>query len=129
MSAFIPAGHANPSSLAGKKILVVDDEAVICVDYLFQLRELGAKPQAFLPTNTAALSFLQTHSVDAVILDYRLQDGTSEPLIAWLREHKVPFVMISGWVEKMERQESEAPILQKPALKGDLWRALSRAIH
>jgi CheY-like chemotaxis protein len=100
--------------LAGKSILVVDDEAVIRVDYLFQLREIGARPQAFLPTNAAALTFLETHPVDAAILDYRLPDGTSEPLMAWLRDHQIPFVIISGWVEKMGPQTSAAPVLKSP---------------
>ena len=34
-------------SLVGKRILVIDDEPVICVDYWFQLREIGALPEAF----------------------------------------------------------------------------------
>ena len=120
----------NPTypSLVDKRILVVDDEAVICVDYRFQLLEIGASPEAFLPTNAAALSFLETHSVDAVILDYRLPDGTSEPLMAWLRDHQVPFVIVSGWVEKL-RQPTDAPVLEKPALAGELWQALSGVIH
>jgi CheY-like chemotaxis protein len=120
----------NPTypSLVDKRILVVDDEAVICVDYRFQLLEIGASPEAFLPTNAAALSFLETHSVDAVILDYRLSDGTSEPLMAWLRDHQVPFVIVSGWMEKL-RQPTDAPVLEKPALAGELWQALSRVIH
>jgi hypothetical protein len=57
--------------LTGKRIVIIDDEAVISVDYWFQLLEIGARPQAVLPTNTGALSFLETHLVDAAILDYR----------------------------------------------------------
>jgi CheY-like chemotaxis protein len=121
--------NPNYPSLVGKRILVVDDEAVISVDYWFQLLEIGARPEAFLPTNAAALSFLETHSVDAVILDYRLRDGTSEPLMAWLRNHQIPFVIISGWVEKLGHQATDTPILEKPALAGDLWQALSDVIH
>jgi hypothetical protein len=47
--------------LAGKRIVIIDDEAVISVDYWFQLLEIGARPQAVLPTNTGALSFLETY--------------------------------------------------------------------
>jgi CheY-like chemotaxis protein len=118
--------NSNYPRLVGKKILVVDDEAVICVDYWFQLREIGARPEGFVPSRRAALDFLETHPVDAVILDYRLRDGTSEPLMAWLCEHKVPYVVVSGWVEKVGRQTTtEHPILEKPALANDLWQALS----
>ena len=63
-----------------------------------------------------------------MIVDYRLPDGTSEPLMAWLRDHEIPFVIISGWVEKL-RQTTDVPILEKPALAGDLWQALSDVMH
>jgi CheY-like chemotaxis protein len=115
--------------LVGKRILVVDDEAVVCVDYLYQLREIGALPEAFLPTNTAAFAFLETHTVDAAILDYRLPDGTSEPLMTWLRDHHIPFVIISGWTEKLRSHAAAAQILEKPALSADLWQALSGVLN
>jgi CheY-like chemotaxis protein len=133
MFAYASASQApkNPNypSLVGKRILVVDDEPVISVDYWFQLLEIGATPEAFLPTNAAALHFLAAHSVDAVILDYRLRDGTSEPLMRWLHDQQIPFVIISEWVEKLQREATDAPILAKPALADDLWKALSGVVH
>jgi CheY-like chemotaxis protein len=111
--------------LTGKRIVIIDDEAVISVDYWFQLLEIGARPQAVLPTNTGALSFLETHLVDAAILDYRLRDGTSEPVMAWLRDHGTPFVIISGWVQKLPNPTTGAAILEKPASSADLRRALA----
>jgi CheY-like chemotaxis protein len=128
-SAFAQGGSTEYRPLAGKRILVVDDEAVICVDYLFQLREIGARPEGFVSTNAAALTFLETHPVDAAILDYRLPDGTSEPLMAWLQDHQIPFVIISGWVEKVGPRTSAAPVLEKPAPPAKLWRALSDVLH
>jgi DNA-binding response OmpR family regulator len=98
----------------GKRILVVDDEPVVSHDYWYQLREVGATPAGFLPSNRAAMSFLETHPVDAVIVDHRLQDGTSEPVVAWLVAHHVPFVMVSGWVEKL-RGSSTMPLPLVPA--------------
>jgi CheY-like chemotaxis protein len=120
---------AQYPGLVGKRILVVDDEAVVCVDYLYQLREIGALAEAFLPTNAAALAFLQTHAIDAAILDYRLPDGTSEPLMTWLRDHHIPFVVISGWTEKLRSHATTAQILEKPAPSADLWQALSGVLN
>lgn len=126
MFAYASASQApkNPNhpSLVGKKLLVAYDEPVIPVDYWFQLLEIGATPEAFLPTNAAAVHFLATQSVDAVILDYYLRDGTSEPLMRWLHDHQIPFVIISGWVEKLRRKATDAPILAKPALADNLVR-------
>jgi CheY-like chemotaxis protein len=115
-------------SLAGKRILVVEDEPVVSVDYLFKLKEVGARAEAFLPTNALALSFLETHPVDAVIVDYLLRDGTSESLMGWLRDHGVPFIVVSAWVEKLRMHTSVVNALEKPVARHDLWQALSDAI-
>ena len=121
--------RANYPNLTGKRILVVDDEAVISVDYRYQLLDVGATPAGFLPSNQAALSFLETHPVDAVIVDHCLRDGTSEPVVEWLTAHHVPFVMVSGWVEKLGRSTATMAILEKPASPAELWRALSEIVH
>ena len=68
-------------TLRGKQILVVEDDALIAVDYHFQLREVGAQPKAYEPTSKAALDYLATHDIDAAIVDYRLRDGTCEQVL------------------------------------------------
>ena len=82
--------------LCGKRILVVEDDAVIAVDYYFQPREVGAEPQAYEATNKAALTFLSTHDIDAAIVDYRLRDGTCEQVLQSLESRQIPFVVVSG---------------------------------
>lgn len=116
-------------ALVGKRILIVDDEAVACIDYSYQLRERGAKAEAIVSTNAAALIFLEAHPIDAAILDYRLRDGTSKPLMKWLRDHQIPFVIISGWVEMLPHEANAAPILEKPLLHDALCQALSDLLH
>lgn len=49
--------RANFPNLMGKRILVVDDEPVVSVDYWYQLLEVGATAAGFLPSNRAAMSF------------------------------------------------------------------------
>ena len=129
LSASHEISRANYPNLMGKRILVVDDEPVVAVDYWYQLLEVGATPAGFLPSNQAAMNFLEAHRVDAVIVDHCLRDGTSEPVVAWLVAHHVPFVMVSGWVEKVMRTRALMPILEKPAVPGDLWKALSEIVH
>jgi CheY-like chemotaxis protein len=100
-----------------------------CIDYVYQLRELGAKAEGIVSTNAAALTFLETHPIDAAILDYRLRDGTSKPVMEWLRDHQIPFVIISGWVEMLPCEANAAPILEKPLLHDALCQALSYLLH
>ena len=125
----LEGNSASYPNLMGKRILVVDDEPVVSVDYRYQLLEVGATPAGFVPSNQAAVSFLETHEVDAVIVDHRLRDGTSEPVVAWLVAHQVPFVMVSGWVEKLKSTGTDVPVLEKPAQPAELWQALSGILH
>jgi len=122
-------GRADFPNLMGKRILIVDDEVVVSVDYRYQLIEVGATPAGFAPSNQAAMNFLETHEVDAVIVDHWLRDGTSEPVVEWLVAHHVPFVMVSGWVEKLRGSAPAMTVLEKPASPADLWKALSEVVH
>ena len=116
-------------NLQGKRILVVEDDAVIAVDYYFQLREVGAKPQAYEPTSEAALDYLATHQVDAAIVDYQLRDGTCESVLQLLQSRGIPFIVVSGCTFQMRGEANAAPVLSKPVAPGEVCRALSAVLH
>ncbi len=120
-------GHSHSeTALSGKRVLVVEDEPIVAVDYHFQLMELGATPVGYKSTNQAALDFLSANTIDAAIVDYRLRDRTSEPVMIWLREHAVPFVIISANVLELPEDTGAAGVLDKPVLPKQLAGALSR---
>ena len=115
--------------LCGKRILVVEDDAVIAVDYHFQLREVGAEPQAYHATNKTALDYLATHDIDAAIVDYRLRDGTCEQVLQSLQSRGIPFVVVSGCTFEMPGRLDSPHVLSKPVTPTDIWRALSEVLH
>src|SRR6266576_532084 len=98
-----PSARASDKypTLRGKRILVVEDDALIAVDYHFLLKEVGAKPQAYEPTRQAALDYLAAHDIDAAIVDYRLRDGTCEQVLRSLRSRDIPFVIVTGCTFEM----------------------------
>ena len=116
-------------TLRGKRILVVEDDALIAVDYHFQLREVGAQPQAYEPTGKAALDYLATHDIDAAIVDYRLRDGTCEQVLTSLRSRDIPFVIVTGCAFEMRANPNSPHVLSKPATPTDIWSALSDVLH
>src|SRR5262245_37429827 len=116
-------------TLRGKRVLVVEDDAVIAVDYHFQLREVGARPQALEPTSVAALACVATHDIDAAIVDYRLRDGTSEEVLSLLSERGIPFVIVTGYAFEMHGALNSLPVLSKPATPTEIWSALSDVLH
>jgi hypothetical protein len=42
------------------------------------------------------LAYLETHEVDAAIIDYHLTDGTCAPVLCLLIARHIPFVIVSG---------------------------------
>jgi CheY-like chemotaxis protein len=124
-----PLKNAKYPDLRGKRILVVEDDAVIAVDYYFQLREVGAEPQAYKATNKAALDYLATHETDAAIVDYRLRDGTCEQVLQSLESRHIPFVVVSGCTFEMQGSLNSRHVLSKPVTPRDIWRALSQILH
>jgi DNA-binding response OmpR family regulator len=121
--------HSLYPNLLGKRILVVEDDAVIAVDYYFQLREVGAEPQAYEPTNKAALDYLAMHQVDAAIVDYQLRDGPCEPVLQMLQSRGIPFIVVSGCTFEMHGSAGTSQILSKPVAPDEVWRALSEVLH
>ena len=45
-------------NLRGKRVLIVEDDPVIAVDYHFQLKDVGATAEGFKATNRDALTYL-----------------------------------------------------------------------
>ena len=116
-------------NLRGKRVLIVEDDPVIAVDYHFQLKDVGAPAEGFKATNRDALSYLASHDVDAAIVDFLLCDGTGESIIDGLKMRGIPFIVVSGCTFRMHGEVDAAHVLSKPVAPGDIWRALSDVLH
>jgi CheY-like chemotaxis protein len=115
------------SALRGKCILVVEDDAVVAVDYHFQLQAVGAK-ETLQPTVRRALEYLAAHEVDAAIVDYQLPDGDCDPVLQQLARRHIPFVVVSGDTFGMREIPTGAPVLSKPVRPAEVYRSLADAL-
>jgi CheY-like chemotaxis protein len=118
-------GYPN---LKGKRILIVEDDPVVAVDYHFQLKDVGAKAAGFKATNQEALTFLASHDVDAAIVDFVLCDGTGESIIDGLKRRGIPFIVVSGAAFRMHGEVDASRVLTKPVPPGEICRALSKLL-
>jgi len=119
----------NPHpNLNGKFVLVAEDELTIAADYYFELKRAGATAVGFSATSDVALDYLAHHDIDAAIVDYMLRDGTGEPLIHYLHDHHIPFIVASGFAFKMCGRVHALRVLEKPVAGTRVLRALSQAI-
>ena len=89
-------------SLRGLRILLVEDDPLICLDLETSLEEFGAIVTA--ATNVAAaFAALAIAMPDIAVLDFELGLETSESIAEVVQARNVPFVFLSGHSEHDER--------------------------
>jgi DNA-binding NtrC family response regulator len=107
------------NSLAGKRILIAEDEPVIAMDHAAVLARAGAEIVATCATVRGAVDCIHEKAIDVAVVDYVLADGNSEPLQTALKRKHIPFVVVSAYPRPLVRTEPGQEILQKP-VKRDL---------
>ena len=104
----------QPNALAGKRVLIAEDEPVIAMDHAVLLTQAGAEIVATCATVQGAVDCIRDKRVDVAVVDYLLADGNSEPLQTALKRRHIPFVVVSAYPRPLVRTEPGQEILQKP---------------
>ena len=102
------------SVLAGKRILLVEDEPIVAMMAADIIEELGATVVGPAMTLAAALSLSQTAEIDAAVLDINLNGLRSDPAAEALARRRIPFVFATGYGAPGAGAASGAPVLDKP---------------
>ncbi len=116
------------NALEGKRVLVVDDEALIALFAEEMLLELGATPVGPAMSLEAATVLVEEGGFDAAILDVNLDGATSEVLARRLISDSIPFVIVTGY-GRVDWEGVTAPILTKPYDVDAISKALGDAIN
>lgn len=85
--------------LKGLRILLVEDDPLICLDLEASLAELGAHVSAASDI-ASALNIVATSELDFVVLDFELGAETSEPVASAAQARNVQFLYLSGYSER-----------------------------
>lgn len=105
----------RPGSLAGKHLLMVEDEFLVGMMAKKILEDLGARvsgPYARLADATAAA---RSERFDGALLDFNLAGELAEPLADLLIASGVPFAFLTGYQrDGIDRRYANVPLLQKP---------------
>ena len=116
------------ASLAGLRVLVAEDDAVIALGLQRTLEQFGCKVLGPTVSVAAALEALGQEHPDAVLLDLHLLDGLAVPVAETLSAIGVPFILETG----SSQDEADHPILhaapklRKPFSDEELLDALVR---
>lgn len=117
------------SSIAGKRILLVEDEPLVAMMMAQILRELGAQVLGPAATLAEAQS-VPNDAIDAAVLDVNI-DGTYIYAFAdQLEARHVPVVFVTGYeADYVEERFAKAPILAKPIEPQELAAALASLFY
>ena len=116
--------------LAGLRILIVEDEAMIALLIQDVLEELGSVIIGPASRISAALNLATAESIDLAVLDLNLAGQSVYPVAEVLAERGIPFVFITGYGQvSIDERWRDRPSLPKPfrstQLAGSLRSTLS----
>ncbi len=117
----------NMTTLAGKRILVVEDEYMIAMLLEDLLGELGCVVAGVAGRPKEALELIDTTTLDAAVLDVNLDGSDSFGIAAALDERRIPFIFATGYGgSRLTPEFAHYPVIQKPYRLEDLSGALSQ---
>ena len=117
------------STLAGKQILLVEDEFIVAAMAEDMLTELGASVIGPASTISKALDLARTCAIDAAVLDVNMNGDRIDPVAEVLRARRIPMVFATGYGACPFAGAHEVPVLDKPYTQEQLATALARALQ
>lgn len=102
--------------VTGRKVLLVEDSALIALDAEDSLREMGASDVVLAASNGVAGKAIDNGDIEFAVLDFNLGRENSLPTAERLRQEGIPFVFASGYGGDgtIPDRFSEIPIIVKP---------------
>jgi DNA-binding response OmpR family regulator len=101
------------ASLAGRSILVCEDEPLIALSIADAFTGAGARVVT-ARSFASALIAVENEVPSAVILNHTLSDGESSQFCKRLKQRNIPYVVHSGY-SNLDGACSEAVLVPKPA--------------
>ncbi|QRM34381.1 response regulator [Microvirga sp. VF16] len=126
-----PASKGRSAMLAGSRVLVVEDEALIAMGISAMLTDAEAVPVGPAASVREARQLIRDVAVlDAAVLDVNLADGSVTPILEALSARGIPTVIYTGGVvpEDVRHRHPNLVALSKPVLPARLIGELRKAI-
>lgn len=128
------AGRWDSTKATGRKVLVIDDEAVVANSIRRTLSRRGFTVEEAFSANDA-LDRIISDMYDLVLLDMKMPDANGLELLPTIKKHRpaLPVVMVTGYasidtaVEAIQRGASD--YMAKPFTPDELFSTANRAIR
>lgn len=120
---------ASPE-LAGRRVLLVEDESLIIMLIEDALADLGCEIAGVASRFDDAVTKAHTLAFDLAVLDVNLNGLRTFPIAEIVRSRSIPFVFATGYgATSVPDDLKAAPVLQKPFAACDLAQALATALR
>jgi DNA-binding NtrC family response regulator len=114
--------------LKGKRILVVEDEALIAVMVEDMLAEMGSVVVGPAATIEKALALARAETLDGAVLDVNVRGERIDPVADVLAARGVPMLFATGYGEVRLANGETATVIDKPYTQEKLARGLATAM-
>jgi signal transduction histidine kinase/CheY-like chemotaxis protein len=109
------SAEKDTARLAGKSLLVVEDEPLVMLEIVATLESAGAAAVESAGTTKDALAIIGSKSLDAALLDANLRGAPVDEIAAVLTARNVPFVFVTGYgPESLPKAFAKTALLSKP---------------
>jgi CheY-like chemotaxis protein len=120
-----------------RKVMIVEDEAVTAMIMERLVQELGLDVCHVADTGRGAIDYAAKYSVDAILMDIKLNDDIDGITAALEINRGIPVIYHSAYIDdatlKRARETNPIAILEKPAsetqIKSSVDKAVSRNKH
>jgi CheY-like chemotaxis protein len=117
------------SRLAGLRLLVLEDEALVAMLIEDTLRDLGCVVIGPAGTVAHALDLVAQETINLALLDVNLGGERSYAVAEALAARGTPFVFVTGYgATGVDKRYRRVPVLQKPFDHGQLERTVAAAL-
>ena len=116
--------------LAGKRVLIVEDDNILAMALAEELAAEGAKVIGPAATVTDALDVIERTDLDGAIVDINLRGKAAFPVADALADRHIPFVFATGYLVAGHIPARHADVRRfvKPAAPSVICRALEEAM-
>jgi DNA-binding response OmpR family regulator len=113
--------------LAGRAVLVVEDEPLIALDITESLQHAGADVLT-ARTLKEGLRLAEHPQLSAAILDYALGGNYAAALCERLKARDIPFVLYSGYADALDHC-CDGVVVAKPTASTELVKTIAGLLH
>jgi PAS domain S-box-containing protein len=112
---------ANEQGLKGKRIIIIEDDALVSMDLESSLTDVGCKVISTAGTLDEAKILIADAQYDAALLDANLAGHSVDVLAMMLTKRNIPFAFVTGYGrDALPEAFRDAIVLKKPFSQNDL---------